>query len=149
MERLLNRRQQGDYGEASAIEWLTSKGAVILVPFGHSPHFDLVAEIDGQLLRIQVKTSTYDRAVDGDRACHAVSVATRGGNQSWSGVSKNLDPERFDLLFVVTSGGRRWLIPSAAIEGATGIHLGGPKYAEFEIERTRSLSQIVLASRRR
>jgi hypothetical protein len=36
-QRLINRRQQGDLGEASAIEWLTSKGATVLIPFGHSP----------------------------------------------------------------------------------------------------------------
>ena len=44
-ERLINRRQQGDLGEASAIEWLTSVGAMVLIPFGHSPNYDLVAEM--------------------------------------------------------------------------------------------------------
>ena len=39
----INRQQQGDLREASAIEWLTSVGATILSPFGHSPDVDLVA----------------------------------------------------------------------------------------------------------
>jgi hypothetical protein len=46
-ERAVNRRVQGDIGELSAMEWLTSKGAVVWVPFTHSPHVDLMAEFDG------------------------------------------------------------------------------------------------------
>jgi PD-(D/E)XK endonuclease len=60
MERLINRRQQGDLGEASAIEWLTRQGATVFIPVGHSPHFDLVAALDARLLRIQVKASTQE-----------------------------------------------------------------------------------------
>ena len=60
MERRLNRGQQGDLGEASAIEWLTSRGALVLIPFGHSPDFDLVAQVDDRLFRIQVKATTQE-----------------------------------------------------------------------------------------
>jgi hypothetical protein len=31
--------------------------------------------------------------------------------------------------------GRRWYIPSSAVEVTTAICLGVPKYAEFEVER--------------
>ncbi len=66
MERRINRRQQGDLGEASAIEWLTSVGATVLLPVGHSPDFDLVAEANGRLLRVQVKTFDYLFVLTGD-----------------------------------------------------------------------------------
>jgi hypothetical protein len=35
---------------------------------------------------------------------------------------------------VLVGDGRRWLIPSTIVEGGSGVHLGGPKYAEYEIE---------------
>jgi PD-(D/E)XK endonuclease len=127
-------RRQGDLGEASAIEWLTSKGALVLFPFGHSPHFDLVAEIGRQLLRIQVKTSTQEIRTPDGHVRFPVSVATRGGNQSWNGVAKTLDPLTLDYLFVHTGSGRRWFIPSGAIDAGSAIQLGGPKYSEHEIE---------------
>lgn len=73
MERAINRRQQGDLGEASAIEWLMSVGA------------------------------------------------------------KRFDPEAIDFLFALVGDGRRWFIPSAAIEAETAVTLGGTKYSEFEI----------------
>jgi hypothetical protein len=142
-ERLINRRQQGDLGEASAIEWLTSVGATVLIPFGHSPDFDLVAEMEERLVRIQVKTSTQ-RAVTPDGHMRSpLQLATNGGNQSWSGVAKRIDPTRFDYLFALTGGGRRWFIPSLALEGRNAITLGGPKYSEFEIERSRPIHSLV------
>ena len=109
--------------------WLAEQGASIYLPIGHSPDVDLIADLDGRLLRVQVKTSRYLR---NDRWC--VLLATRGGNQSWTGVVKRFDASRYDYLFVLVGDGRRWFIPSSQIDGTTGVSLGGPKYAEFEVE---------------
>jgi hypothetical protein len=106
--RLINRRQQGDLGEASAIEWLTRQGATVLIPFGHSPDYDLVAELDGQLLRIQVKTSTYAELTPNGHRRHQVHIATNGGNQSLTGVAKRFHPSRADFVFALVGDGRRW-----------------------------------------
>jgi Holliday junction resolvase-like predicted endonuclease len=141
-ERKINRRQQGDLGEASAIEWLARQGATAFTPFGHSPDVDLVAEIDHRLLRIQVKTSTCKRG-----GTYAAMIATNGGNQSWSGVAKFFDPARCDLLFVLVGDGRRWLIPSEVIDGKRGINLGGNKYSEFEIDRGLAIEETVYGER--
>ena len=119
-ERLINRRRQGDLGEASAIEWLTSIGATVSIPFGHSPDYDLVAELDGRLLKIQVKTSVFQVTTPGGYGRYDVGVVTNGGNQSWSGVAKLFDPSTVDCLFVLTGDGHRWLIPADAVEGSHG-----------------------------
>jgi hypothetical protein len=50
---MLTPREQGDFGERAALYWLVGKGAHVAIPLGHSPHFDLVAELNGQLLRVQ------------------------------------------------------------------------------------------------
>jgi hypothetical protein len=147
MERRINRRAQGDLGEASAIEWLTSVDATVLIPVGHSPDFDLVAYANGRLLRVQVKTSTQRVTTPDGHIRSAVSLATNGGNQSWNGTSKKIDPARFDYLFALTGDGRRWFIPSTALEAWSGITLGGPKYSEFEIEPGRSIDHLVYGKR--
>jgi hypothetical protein len=36
-----------------------------------------------------------------------IVISTRGGNQSWSGVVKYLEPSRCDYLFVLAGDGRR------------------------------------------
>jgi PD-(D/E)XK endonuclease len=142
--RAINRRQQGDLGEASAIEWFSRLPATIFIPFGHSPDVDLVVELDGRLLRIQVKTSTCrEPRLDGYR--WNLSLATNGGNQSWSGIARVFDPSRFDLLFALVGDGRRWLIPADAIEATHGLNLGGPKYSEFEIDPGGPIEHLVYA----
>ena len=122
-------RRQGDLGELSAMQWLASQGADLYTPFGHSPDIDLIAALDGRLIRVEVKTSISKR-----RGRWQVSIATRGGNQSWTGVVKRFDPARCDYLFVHVGDGRRWFIPTPELEGHSGLHLGGPKYSEFEVE---------------
>jgi hypothetical protein len=83
----MTTRQQGDLGEASALEWLLSIG-----------------------------------------------LATRGGNQSWSGVSKLFDTSRFDYVLVVVADGRRWFIPAAEISAKHSIAVGGASWSRFEVE---------------
>lgn len=137
-KRLINRRQQGDLGEASAVEWLTANGATVFSPLGHSPDIDLIAELGGGILRIQVKTSTHRQD-----SVYTTMIATNGGNQSWTGVTKYFDPRRCDALFVLAGDGRRWFIPSAAVEGRRAINLGGPKYSEFEIAPGTAIEALV------
>ena len=111
------------------MEWLVSVGAALYMPFGHSPDVDLVADLEGRLVRVQVKTCGF--FVKG--RWH-VSLDTRGGNQSWSGIVKHFSPQRADYLFVHVADGRRWFIPGDHVDGGTKIVLGGPKYAAYEVE---------------
>jgi hypothetical protein len=132
-------RQQGDLGEAAAIHWLTSIGAVVAFPLFHSRHYDLIADLGRRLLRVQVKTSRH--AVD-STGHFAIQLATAGGNQSWTGTVKKFDPTTVDYLFVLVGNGRTWFIPSHEVEGRRCIHLGGPKYSEFEVELKPSLDAL-------
>jgi PD-(D/E)XK nuclease superfamily protein len=91
-KRLINRRQQGDLGEASAIEWFSRLGATIFVPFGHSPDIDLVVQVEGQVLRVQVKTSVQFAETRNGHVRRVVSLKTCGGNQSWSGIAGGSTP---------------------------------------------------------
>lgn len=141
--RLINRRQQGDLGEFSAMEWLASKAALVWVPLGHSPDADLIAEAEGNLLRIQVKTSTQRLATPTGAERWSVNVGTNGGNQSWSGTTKTFDPAHVDFLFVLVGDGRRWFIPASVVEGSRGVTVGGTKYSEFEIERGQPIERLV------
>src|SRR4051812_42594355 len=102
-------------------------GHRVYMPLGHSPDVDLLADVEGQLFRVQVKTTTVFR-----RGRWEVTLCTRGGNQSWNGVVKLLDATRCDYLFALVADGRQWFIPSAELGGGSAIALGGPKYAAFE-----------------
>ncbi len=129
-------RDQGDLGEFSAIDWLGSIGAAVYVPLGNSPDVDVVGVLDDEVMRVQVKTSTRLRSA----GRWEVAICTRGGNQSWSGVVKRFSAKRCSHLFVLVGDGRRWCIPATRVEASTGIVVGGPKYAEFEVERGRPIT---------
>lgn len=122
---------QGDQGEYSAIAWLGWKHPPVSVPLGNCSDYDAVAEVDGRLVKVQVKT-TRRRVHDGER--FSVTLCTRGGNQSWNGIIKHFSADRCDYLFIHTADGRRWFMPADVVEGGTAIVVGGPKYAEYEIE---------------
>jgi hypothetical protein len=113
----------------SAINWLVRAGAVVAKPLFEASDYDLIADFGDHLDRVQVKTST----------CWAknrwvVALCTRGGNQSWNGIVKRLSVARCDGLFVHVGDGRRWYIPASALGGGSCVVLGGPKYAEHEVE---------------
>jgi hypothetical protein len=125
----MHPRKQGDWGELSAALWLTGQGATVSKPVGHSPDYDLIADFRDRMLRVEVKTCT--RREHPSRWC--VAICTRGGNQSWSGMTKRFDCARCDYVFVLVGDGRQWFIPAEAIEAKTAITLAGPKYSEFEV----------------
>ena len=127
-------RGQGDQGEMSAMLWFGERGAAVFVPLTHCRDFDFIADWGEGVARIQVKTSTQFR----NRRWFVV-VCTRGGNRSWTGLVKYLDPASYDYLFVLIGDGRRWLIPAAEVGGRSAVLLGGPKYMRYEIERGRPL----------
>jgi hypothetical protein len=135
-----NLRKQGDLGEFSAIEWLGTRGYPVWYPLGHSPDIDLVTRIDGRLVGVQVKTTTCLY-----KGRFSVTLSTRGGNQSWSGLVKRFSSDRCDWLFVLVGDGRRWFIPADVVEGGSGLLLGGPKYAAHEVERGRPLTEALAA----
>jgi PD-(D/E)XK nuclease superfamily protein len=135
-----NLRRQGDLGEFSAIEWLGTRGYPVWFPLGHSPDIDLVTRIDGRLVGVQVKTTTCIY-----KGRFAVTLSTRGGNQSWSGLVKRFSSDRCDWLFVLVGDGRRWFIPADMVEGGSGLLLGGPKYSAYEVEPGRPLTEALAA----
>jgi hypothetical protein len=135
-----NLRRQGDIGEFSAIEWLGTRGYPVWFPLGHSPDIDLVTRIDGRLVGVQVKTTTCIY-----KGRFAVTLSTRGGNQSWSGLVKRFSSDRCDWLFVLVGDGRRWFIPADMVEGGSGLLLGGPKYSAYEVEPGRPLTEALAA----
>ena len=109
--------------------WLVRAGAVVFTPLFTHPDYDLIADFGDRIERVQVKTSTCRR-----NARFVVALCTRGGNQSWNGIIKRLNATRCDRVFVHVGDGRRWYIPAAALGGGSAIVLGGPKYAQYEVE---------------
>jgi hypothetical protein len=125
--RRADPRRQGDIGVGAAIAWFAEHGYHICVPLFESQPYDLVVDDGKRLQRVQVKTTTakspYGR--------YHVELRTLGGNQSYHTV-KHFDSSRIDLLFVLTDGGDRYVIPAASLTTRSGINLGS-RYDRFRV----------------
>lgn len=123
---------QGNIGESRAIYELTKMGYGLYKPLYHNVKADFIAERDGKLYKVQVKTSNVDRKTP--NGGFAVQLASRGGNTKVNTIRQRHEGD-YDLLFVLHKTGRCWLIPAEALgEVNTAVAVGGPKYKEFEID---------------
>lgn len=50
-----NTHERGDVGEAAVMSDLISRGVIVSIPFQNTSPYDMVAEIDGEMIKIQCK----------------------------------------------------------------------------------------------
>lgn len=122
-----NSKKQGDAGLGAAIAWFTMRGYTVSVPLTDSQDYDLVVEIEGQLRRVQVKTTTHQR-----NGKYVATLKVSGGNKSGTGATKTFDQEAVDFVFILTEDSSKYLIPSVSIEGKYAISLC-EKYEKFAV----------------
>ena len=69
---------QGNVGLGKAIEYFTSHSVPVSLPLNDTQPYDLVADFDGKLQRVQVKTSTLSRYNNS----YVVNLRNCGGNRT-------------------------------------------------------------------
>ena len=125
--------KQGLLGELKARFMMTHLGYETCTPDGIHVPFDLLAVKDGQMFRVQVKTSRSKPAGKWAKdGTFAVNLITSGGNTTVN-TRKKIDKSQVDLLFVMVTDGRCWLIPFDKIEATSSIVVGISKYDEYQI----------------
>ena len=130
--KMLTPREQGDFGELSAMHWLAWQGASVALPVGNSPHWDLMAELDGRATaRPGEDLSLRQQAAAGrSRVCDARRQSEL--ERVWRSTSIPADSTTSSSSSATDAGGSSRRTASRA---AAGSRLGGPKYAEFEVDR--------------
>ncbi len=123
-----NSKKQGDAGLGTAIGWLTRSGYTVCVPLTDSQDFDLVVDVEGDLKRVQVKTTTHKNT----RGRWVASLRVAGGNRSGTGKRKKFDPTKVDYLFVVTADDDLYWIPTFECSCESQLVLA-PKYDKFKV----------------
>jgi hypothetical protein len=114
-----NPRGQGLIGFTDAVAYFGGLGWSVSVPLIDSQPYDLVVDDGQQLLRVQVKTTTFRTPY----GIYSVQLCTNGGNQSFHTV-KRFDPSSCELLDVLTDSRERYVIPTAEITSTTTLNLG-------------------------
>lgn len=122
---------QGNVGLGKAIEYFTSKMIPVSIPLNDTQKYDLVADFNGGLKKISVKTSNNLT----ENKTYCVNLRNCGGS---SGKCKNrpFENNSCDYLFVLTGDDKTYLIPSKEILGTNSINVG-KKYTEYEVFTTK------------
>ena len=120
-------KAQGNAGMGMAIAYFTSLDLPVAVPLTDSQPWDLVVEIDGELKKIQCKTSRSLAPSGG------YSVDLRITHHSNTKL-KNIpaDKSKFDYYFILTDDSAMYLIPSDKVEARSTIVVGN-KYTEYRL----------------
>jgi hypothetical protein len=124
--KFTNTKKQGDYGLGQAIAHFCSLGITVCVPLTDSQDYDLVVEIDGLLKRVQVKTTSQKTS----RGHFAVGLRILGGNSKKNYVHKMGNDVEYDLLFVVTSEGDKYLLPKPINNNSIALN---EQYDQYKI----------------
>ena len=125
-----NSKKQGDAGLGQAIAYFTLKGYDVAVPLTDSADWDLIVEIDGELKRIQVKTSSQIRL-----GVMVFSAFVSGGNKSGNMPGKPIQDQVWDQIFLyhlITK--QSALIPKEALSSTRGQINLGKKYEKYLID---------------
>lgn len=120
---------QGNIGLGKAIEYFTSHQIPVAIPLNDTQKYDLIADFNGGLQRISVKTSRYTRK---DKR-YDVLLKNSGG-ASGNNKIRIFDNSSCDYLFAYIGDNRCYLIPSNKIDVKHSIMLGGEKYSEYEVK---------------
>lgn len=115
-----NSKKQGDVGLGSAISYFTSLGWTVLIPLTDSQDYDLVVDDGNKLSKIQVKT-TYCKAPSGSFICN---LRLMGGNRKENIIAKRASEIKYDILFILTNDGGKYIIPKRDISDKNTVTLG-------------------------
>ena len=128
---------QGNLGLGKAIEYFTSHSIPVSIPLNDTQKYDLIADFDGKLQRVSVKTT---RATDNGKS---VSVQLRNtGGSSGNNKIRPFDKTSCDYIFVYTINEEYYLIPSDIINATNSINVG-PKYYDYLVE-IKTFSEFIL-----
>ena len=117
-----------------AMQWFLERGYIVSVPIEPAP-YDLIAESDSGLQRIQVKSSSMRQRGTGPflaKLTHTAYVPGAARNSRGCYRQVPYKPGVIDFFFIVAADGGKYLIPAQALEGATCISLSG-RYDSFKV----------------
>ena len=103
---MLNSKQKGNVTEVECMLAFLKLGYNILTPYGDCERYDFVVDINGQLLKIQVKTSSDSHINEGYIVFKCANKTTRNGNF----VRHSYDKEQIDY-FMTSYNGKSYLVP--------------------------------------
>ena len=75
----LQSKQKGNLTELQCITAFYELGYTVSIPYGENSRYDLIADINGELIKVQVKSSRVKKDEEAIKfACRSTNVNTQG-----------------------------------------------------------------------
>lgn len=101
----LSSKQKGNLTELQCITAFYELGYAVSIPYGENSRYDFIADVNGKLLKIQVKTSTAkDNGAVIEFSCRSTRVNSQGN------ISRTYTKEEIDY-FCTYYNGKCYLVP--------------------------------------
>lgn len=94
----MNSKDKGNIGEAMALTAFTERGIQVSIPFGDNARYDLIAEFNGKLNKIQVKYCNQKISENNSISCPCASSANHTTNKHYSTYENDIDYFVFYLV---------------------------------------------------
>lgn len=126
---MVDRRKQGNLGEAAAIMHLTERGFKVCIPLTEDNYFDLVAVKDGQIDLVQVKATSSLQ----DNGSYEVELRHTHRNKDGSIDRKVATHKEADILFIWTPHSC-YYIPTNIVDNRNSLKVSPEgKWGDFRI----------------
>lgn len=125
-DKNLNSKKQGDIGLGVAIAYYTGLGKTVCLPLTDNQDYDLVIDDGLGLKKVQVKTTSHR-----SRGSYKVDLRVTGGNSSGNQVNKYGNDIIYDILFVLTANGSKYVIPKEEFSEHKNSLTLGSKYEKY------------------
>jgi hypothetical protein len=125
---IVNTKERGDIAVGEGINFFLKNGYEVSLPIGDKRHYDFLVEKEGKIYRVQVKYAGIQKAKGQCR----VGLRITGGNQSFH-YAKKYTKDAFDLLFVYTERGEKFILPWKEVTCRNEITIENNKYKVYKL----------------
>ena len=123
----LNSKQKGKLTEMQCLTAFIEQGCSVSIPYGDDSRYDFIADIDGQLLKIQVKTSSSKKGTS-----DAIIFSCRSTHVNCSGV-KNIRYNKDEIDYFATYWeGQCYIVPVEECSVVKTLRFAPPKNGQIK-----------------
>ena len=87
----MNSKDKGNIGEAVILAEFVKRGIAVAIPFGDNSRYDLIAEFNGKLNKIQVKYCNQQISENNSIYCPCASSTNHTTNKHYSTYENDVD----------------------------------------------------------
>ena len=113
----MNSKDKGNIGEAIALAEFMKRGIPVSIPYGDNARYDLIADFNGKLNRIQVKYCG-DEGKTGSVICRCASCTNHTTNKHYTSYKNDVDY----FVFYLAQYGKVLLVPIEIIGNKKDIN---------------------------